>query len=83
MQEAEAILSFGSGSRKHHKTDASASLRTISRNKHFVDFSDFKSIKNFIIMLKPLKYFSHTVLFLLRLAIARHAFTKIRVTSNA
>ena len=37
MQEAEAILSFGIGSRKHHKTDASATLVTATGGYHVVN----------------------------------------------
>ena len=51
--------------------------------KHFVDFGDFRSINDLIMTLKPLKYFSQTVLLLLFLTIARHAFTPIWLTSNA
>ena len=53
---------------------------TISRDKHFiVDFSDFKSIADFII---TLKYFAETGLLLLFLAIVRHAFTPVWVTNQ-
>ena len=58
------------------QADIFCTVHTISHNKHFVDFCDVISINNSII---TLEYFSQTVLLLLFLVIAGHAFTQIRL----